>query len=791
MTDWLALARDRKAAPQAPPLPPFVPRTPPAIPMPSRPIWGSLPPPTLPPPLPQLPLVPPGGIVSQTDWLTRATEISGGGGPQAVVDQEIARILKLPYIPAEIQRCPDRDAYARTLLSHVCPSDFRLNQYQIDGAYTFETVGGVLGLLGVGIGKTCLSLLIAKIGLQRRGHQRVCIMVPPEVYDQLCKRDLPDMRRKIALDGIPFWIVRGGPLERMRTALQPGPGVFIYSYSSLSTRQGYEELMAIAPTLLIQDEAHYLASPSSARTKRWSAVAAEVAQAVEGGRYKGSCTAKRAEVVAMSGTITKKKVADYAHLARRCLRELSPVPIRDGAITAFGNAVDADVTGAGLTDLDLYRMELLIKWAGEHGFYPLTDLNSEGVPRTRQEATREAYQLRLRSTPGVVATGNASVGCSLIIAWSEPPRPRTVDADQMAEMMKKVCVDMVTPDGDVIDYGMHSFKWLWELSAGFYNSLTWPTEDWLVEQHLRKGRVISKHEAQALLQGAITHNKLLQVYHKSLRWFLDGQIQPGCDTPMLVGQELTRLREGKPAKYRIPHELAEAYNAHKDADFDDLPERHGKPIRICSYKIDAAVEWCRAHAPQNKGPGGLVWYHHPAVGNWIHEKLGEAGIAHTMAGAGANEAAYADGLVIASYAHSTGKNLQKQSRNLVVELRREATIMEQMLGRTHRQGQEADDVRADVFVSNGFDLALFNSILRDADYIQSTTGMKQRLCYATYAPVIPPTSPHLAYRLGIVPTDQRIDKRMVAAQDALTPPEALDLNAVFRSLSFVQPVPTP
>jgi hypothetical protein len=348
---------------------------------------------------------------------------------------------------------------------------------------------------------------------------------------------------------------------------------------------------------------------------------------------------------------------------------------------------------------------------------------------------------------------------------------------------------MVTPDGDVIDYGMHSFKWLWELSSGFYNSLTWPTPERIVESHLRRGKVISHDEAKALLEGAKAHDKHLQAYHRQLRWFLDGPIQPGCDTPMFVGQELTRRREGKPGRFNLPPDLVLAYNKHKDTDFDDLPTKGGDPVRICSYKIDAAVEWCKMHAPQNKGPGGLVWYHHPAVGNWLHEKLEAAGIEHTMAGAGNNKAAYELGLVVCSYAHATGKNLQKQSRNLIVELRREASLIEQLIARTHRPGQEADDVRVDVFVSNGFDLALFNAILKDADYIQSTTGNPQRLCYATYAPVIPPTSPHLAYRLGIVPTDQAIDKRMVAAQDALTPPEALDLSAVFRSLSFVQPSP--
>jgi len=142
--------------------------------------------------------------------------------------------------------------------------------------------------------------------------------------------------------------------------------------------------------------------------------------------------------------------------------------------------------------------------------------------------------------------------------------------------------------------------------------------------------------------------------------------------------------------------------------------------------------------------------------------------------------------VLASYAHATGKNLQHQNHNLVIELRREAAIMEQMIGRTHRSGQQHDDVRVDIFVSNGFDLALFNAILRDSDYIQSTMGQSQRLCYATYSPVIPPSNPRLAVKLGIIEPHSDIRRWTTAAHDSITPPEALDLTSAFRSLNYAE-----
>ncbi len=714
-------------------------------------------------------------------WLNQAAQRLGSTGSLGTTDEELARILSLPYVPEKQPRAPDRKAYERTLLNHACPAGFTLRDVQIDSVYEYEHLGGLLGPQGVGHGKTLVTLLCAAIGLRKRGHRRAVIFVPPEVYDQLSKRDLPWARRHVALDGIAFWLVQGDRAARMRAASQPGAGVFIYSYSSLSTATGYDELAAICPTLFILDEAHSVARPTAARTKRFMSIMNQIEKGLNDGKLGVDVQTRRIEMLALSGTITKKSVKDYAHLAKRCLHAGSPLPIKEQAVDTFANAIDADVVGTGQTDLDRERMRQLIQWCRMHGYDPY---KSSPVPLTAQEATRDAFRFRLHTSPGVVATSDLSVACSLIISWSEPPRPKTPEADKLAEMMAKVVKDMRTPDGDVIDFGMHTFKWLWELSAGFYNSLVWPTVDELRLKHVQDGKPISETEAQTLLQGAKDHHSLLQAYHKLLRQFLDLKHQPGCDSPMLTALEINRQLKGEPAKFRIPPELREAYRIHREADYEDLPKRRSVPVRICDYKIKAAVEWCRHHAPENKGPGGMVWFHHPEVGRWLSEALTAEKIKHSVAFAGHNEAPFKDGLVIASYAHATGKNLQHQNRNLIIELRREAAIMEQMLGRTHRAGQLADDVRADVFVSNGFDLALFNATLRDSDYIQATTGMSQRLCYATYAPVVPQTNPRLAYRLGIVPLDQAMPRAMTGASDAITPAEALDFTSVFRSVAY-------
>ena len=434
-----------------------------------------------------LPLpAPPTGIIA-SQWVERARDFSGGSGPMASVDEDLARILGLPVLDLEEPRCPNREGYARSLYSHIAPPDFKLRDIQIDSVYTYEAYGGMFGPQGVGIGKTLTSLLIGKVAIQRRGHQRTLILVPPEVFSQLTLRDLPQARKWLALDGVPYWIVSGTAAQRMRVVEQPGPGVFIYSYSSLSTKTGMEELARIAPTQVTLDEAQNVANSGAARTRRLLTALAQVEQALKAGRLGPDVRVREVEMVALSGTMTKRSVKDYLrHLAKRCLKTRSPAPIKDLAIMSLSQAIDANVSGAGQTELDMARIDQIKSWAREQGWdYTKGRTKDEVANMSSQDLVREAYQYRLRTAPGVVATSVANVDASLIIAWSEPPRPRTDEGEALCKYMKMAAIDMKTPDGDAIDFGMHTFKWMWELTAGFYNSLIWPGLEDLQEEGAR------------------------------------------------------------------------------------------------------------------------------------------------------------------------------------------------------------------------------------------------------------------------------------------------------------------
>jgi hypothetical protein len=98
-------------------------------------------------------------------------------------------------------------------------------------------------------------------------------------------------------------------------------------------------------------------------------------------------------------------------------------------------------------------------------------------------------------------------------------------------------------------------------------------------------------------------------------------------------------------------------------------------------------------------------------------------------GAGSEEIANerGDRSVVASIqAHGVGRNLQMFSSNLVVSCPSAGADWEQLLGRTHRQGQQADEVTYEYF--DTFDHEVKTAV-KDAEYIKGILGQDQRLLY--------------------------------------------------------------
>jgi superfamily II DNA helicase RecQ len=187
-------------------------------------------------------------------------------------------------------------------------------------------------------------------------------------------------------------------------------------------------------------------------------------------------------------------------------------------------------------------------------------------------------------------------------------------------------------------------------------------------------------------------------------------------------------------------------------DFEGCPDRDSTSIRVCDYKIQAAVKWAKEVA--SRGEGGIIWVMHQEIGVWCYEELVKAGIpaTHCPAGDQYNKLLTAEDQPLAktinvcsTTAHGTGKNLQYFQNTYHLQWPRSDILAEQCLGRTHRQGQKADELVVTLNTTNEFDQLNFAACLIDSLYIHQTTGNVQKLIYCTYNPrpkIFPPSVVH-------------------------------------------------
>ena len=622
---------------------------------------------------------------------------------------EIDRIVRLPivYEPTD----EEVDAFcADEVQAQFYDEGFRLFPTQVGGVLAWDLYKGLFAPIGVGWGKTLITLMIANRAFTEGDSQRSMIFVPPQVYPQLTRTDIPWARKRVGLR-VPFILMGGRSLAERRAIARSGKvGCYVLPYSYLSTRDTEEMLEGIRPDLMILDEAHAVKNPRAARTRRLMSYLRD----------------HQPRLVALSGTITSKSINDYHHLLAFALRQRCPLPIESALALNWSYVIDA---GADPSDAQTGPITPLISWARKH--FPDIELPA-GVP-----GFREAYKLRLVHSPGVVSTGDKEIGVSLAIENLPVPMDRRRDEGyaKMVELMKRVDEMWLTPSGDEIDHGFHKWRYLYELTAGFFYRLRWPE----VEELVLKGRTVE--QAEDALERALEHHEAKQEFNRTLRRWIEWRAQPGLDTPFLVTGDMARN-----GAQNVGPGLYNAWQDMKRLEFEGMPERISEPVRVCSYKIDWAVKW----AEGLKKEGGIVWFHHREVGEWLWEAMQEAGIdvvycpseSHRK-GSNANilDPKNANKIIVASMrGHGTGKNLQHFQRQLFVQFPRDATLIEQVLGRMHRNGQEADELVAHTVNSIEFDHANMSACIVDALYMHQTTGARQKLIYASYV-TLPPIYP--------------------------------------------------
>ena len=90
------------------------------------------------------------------------------------------------------------------------------------------------------------------------------------------------------------------------------------------------------------------------------------------------------------------------------------------------------------------------------------------------------------------------------------------------------------------------------------------------------------------------------------------------------------------------------------------------------------------------------------------------------------------GPILASVrSHGVGANLQKYCQNLVLSPSPSGSTWEQLLGRTHRPGQEADEVEVIVYQHSPEFCEALEKARTNSEYIEASTWQRQKLNFAT------------------------------------------------------------
>lgn len=625
------------------------------------------------------------------------------GAIRPVGDMEVKRICDLPIhrrLTAE-----EVEAYSQeNTLAQAYADGFRLKPEQAEAAMAYQIMDGGMHPIGVGGGKTLLGFLIQGFALAK-GHRRVMTMAPAHLMAQLTGKDIRWARSKIPMpyDIHVLW-GKSAP-ARLQLAQSGKGGLYIMPYSLLSAQDGELLFNLIRPETLYLDEAHNLAKRSAARTRRFL-------HYVE--KYEP-------EMIAVSGTLTGKSVVDYWHLAKFGLGEYNPLPNGASLAEEWGQVID---TTAPDTNSNPGPILDLVRWGRKN--FPQETFTEDLA------GFRHAYQVRLNHTPGVVSSGANSIKTSLVycnkpvLDYKQRPGWGT-----LKEFMDMVELAWLTPNGDEIEYAIHTYKWLNELSTGFYNQYIWPTAAKLAAE-----RMIGEAEAADLLERARIRHAAKQAFNRLLRDFLQNDThRPGLDSPLLVESNIARY-----GARDVGDELATSWAEWKALHFDHCPEREKSAVRVCDFKVNAAANWVVSEVP--KGKGCVVWYYHQEVGPWICEALQKLGIVplHCPAGKASDKAICDESnshrIVVASLpAHYEGKNLQHFEHMCFVEFPRTAKMAEQSVGRLHRTGQMADEIQVVTFNTLEFDELKFAATLIDSLYVHQTTGTHMKLIYGNYDPL--------------------------------------------------------
>jgi hypothetical protein len=614
-------------------------------------------------------------LVTEEEPLDAPGDVDPVTGKRPVGDsKDLRRVLRIPRRPPyklENKRENPALAAARDRLHQALAlpgCDRRLRDIQVWALTEICQRGGGLAPIGVGHGKTLIDILLPMV---MPGCAHAVLLIPPNMRAPFFREWRNETRR---------WRV---PNLAGGSEFVPGrPCLTVVAYSELSLAKNSDLLERLAPDLIVADEAHKLKDRKSSCTKRFL-------------RYLHERPSTR--VVCLSGTLTSRSLREYAHLSGACLGESSPLPLAWPTLEEWSSALDAP---------------------GKRG-YPAAPGHLRRLC-TGVESAREGFRRRLVETPGVVSTTEGSLGTTLIIRERPVKLPPGLEA-RLEEMRGdedgEEKGNWQRPDGEELVTAAQLAESAKEVAAGFYLFWKYPRGEplELIEEWREKRKAWHKELRVRLAHPAPHMDSELLCTNAAIRWH---------DGYKWVDPKTGETHHEPPHSRRGPYPVwdSETWPAWR-AIRDQVKHVPGEKW-LDDFLAKDAAEWAQKHV-------GLVWVHNNILGRRISEL---SGAPYYEGGEKASKALVEESgkrsVVVSIPAHHASKNLQQFSRNLVVQSPSSGRIWEQMIGRTHRQGQEAEEVVVEVYRHTKEYREAFEQAQRDSEYVEETTPNEHKLRFA-------------------------------------------------------------
>ena len=320
---------------------------------------------------------------------------------------EFQRVLALPRRP---QACPPELVDLLTSALRTETGTQTLFPIQAFALAEAHDNNGLFAPIPVGGGKTLISILARTLMHSAKPVRCALNMTTSQLLPQL-KADVQDAQQHWRFSASEFRVI---------------------SYDTLSQAKNSNYLDTLKPDLLILDEAHALADPTSARTKRFL-------------RYMRANPDTR--LIALSGTAMKKSLFDFWHLLKLALPDGCPLPLRWNEVSDW----DSVLGNNNRPDAIPRSPGALLKFCapGEH--------------------PRDGYSRRLLETPGVVGASVAPVDSALVIR----ERPLALPAE-ISSILQTLRRDYVTPWGEELENADALWRITRQLASGFYYKWVWP-----------------------------------------------------------------------------------------------------------------------------------------------------------------------------------------------------------------------------------------------------------------------------------------------------------------------------